>query len=565
MILLIATLGTRPQTLAADPQRADTQAHPVGLDPFVDARGEGSYFVTQALSQRIELIRHLLEFGRQIIVVTGSQGAGKTSLLDRVTDSGEKNWRVLRYIAGPTLNRPALLDKVAGDLGLDKPFEAAARIEENIRERVLSASRRGETIILAIDDAHRLPADTPGCIAKLAHCVDESTEIKVVLSADPAQSALADQLQSESSQHALVHIVETPRFNGEQIVAMLTHRWKAAYGTQEIPLDSSDMAQIAQASSGIPGKAIVLARQVQSLAKNAQRRQQTDPARRFLIVGVAFVVLFSLFAFFYADGPSDTEEAQISVRLPAEQIAQPIPSKDTDSTPDSRNDGSELVDSAAVIAGATANEIVNVVPPETDSTPDSRNDGAALVGSAPEIAGAIGNEIVNVVPPEPELPQIIQATEEAPPSVPIITPTPETTAPPVELIDENDIPEAVPTVAEPTPITPAIKVPIQTSEMIPNPKLSAAYSIKWLRTRPAGGYVLQLFGVRDRTVAVKFIRDRKIGEKSTVLVTNHAGAPWYVVVYGYYPDRGGAQAEIKDLPPKLTTTKPWARPIASLN
>jgi DamX protein len=101
--------------------------------------------------------------------------------------------------------------------------------------------------------------------------------------------------------------------------------------------------------------------------------------------------------------------------------------------------------------------------------------------------------------------------------------------------------------------------------LVSNPEPSQTYSIGWLRTRPAGGYVLQLFGVRDRAAAVKFIKDRKIDGKSGILGTDHEGAPWFVVIYGYYPDRASAQAAIPDLPPKLTATPPWARPIASLN
>ena len=533
-------IGIRLQTLSADPQSIDLQSHPVGLDPFVDARGAASYFVTQALRQRIELIRHLLEFGRQIIIVTGSHGTGKTSLLDRVTDPQEKNWRVLRYIAGPTLNRSALLDKVAGDLGADTPVTAAGRIQENIRAQVQAASQHGETIVLAIDDAHRLPAGSPACIAELAYCVDESTEIKIVLSADPAQSALADQLQSESSQHALVHIVEMPRFNGEQTVAMLTHRWNAAYGTQEIPLDSSDMAQISQAASGIPEKAIVLARQFQSQAKNAQRQRQ-DPARRFLIGGVVFLVLFSLFAFFYADDATDPEESQIDVQLPAEQFTQPVLSKNSDPAPKSSDNASAVANPRA-----SSNDMPKLMPPA-----------------------------------EPELPPIDQAPEDTPPSAPIVTPTPEdtpsvvqlideddktaATAPDVQLIDENNIPDAAPSEPEPPPIAAAIEIPVQPAQTVTTSAPLPAYSVKWLRTRPAGGYVLQLFGVRNRVVAVKFIKDRKIGKNSAVLITNHAGAPWYVVVHGYYPDRASARAAITDLPPKLTATEPWARPIASLN
>ena len=101
---------------------------------------------------------------------------------------------------------------------------------------------------------------------------------------------------------------------------------------------------------------------------------------------------------------------------------------------------------------------------------------------------------------------------------------------------------------------------------IPAPEATIAerYSIDWLRTRPHDGYVLQLFGVRDRTAAVNFIKKRRISAKSAVFVTRHENQPWYVVVYGYYRDSAAARAAIGDLPGELAVTKPWARSVESL-
>jgi DamX protein len=126
---------------------------------------------------------------------------------------------------------------------------------------------------------------------------------------------------------------------------------------------------------------------------------------------------------------------------------------------------------------------------------------------------------------------------------------------------------APPKDAEPAPpsVATPIALPTVPAPLPAKAERTRAYSIEWLRTQAAAGYVLQLFGVRDRVAAVNLIRDRKISDHSAVLVTYHENAPWYVVVYGYYTDRVAAQAAIVDLPGNLAATRPWARPIASLN
>lgn len=494
-----------------------------GLDPFVDAQGEKSYFVTPALRQRIDLIRHLIEFGRQIIVLTGPPGAGKSALLERVTDTEEKNWQVLRFFAGPTLNQANLLTKIAGELAIDDASGDEGETIEAIRKRVKASNLRGESTILAIDDAHILPADAHACLTRLAHSVDEAAELKIVLSADPAQSPLIDQLQSETSQHSLVHVVEIPRLSDVQTQAMLTHRWQAAYGNDEIPLGAAEMSQIYRQSNGVPGKAIVLARQVQVL-NGGRERLSRDPAQRYLIGGVALIVVFIAFAFFNADEPDKEHETQIELELPGEpeMVALPPVTPAQEQILPQQPIVSEPAPPAELSSGST-------VPDEPiidDELPLPSRPGPVMPGTAPS------GEADAVADADETPPRAAETETEAEPKPKPAAPRPE------------------PPAAVSKPAAPAAS--------------SERYSMAWLRSQRGGGYVLQLFGVRDRGAAAKFIETRKIGDNSAILVTKHKGAPWYVVVYGYYPDRAAATAAIPDLPANLAATKPWARPVASL-
>jgi len=533
--------------MSAELPNADRASADAGVDPFVDAHGENSYFVTSTLRQRIDLIRHLIQFGRQIVVLTGPPGAGKSALIERITEAHENNWQVMRFSAGPTLNRATLLGKTASELGLSARTGDDEALTEAIRKRVQIANRRGETTVLAIDDAHTLPADTRTCLAKLAHSVDESTELKVVLSADPAQSPLIDQLQNENSQHTLVHVVELPRLNEAQTAAMLKHRWDSAYGNLDFPLERTALSQIYRQSNGIPGKAIVLARQLQRLTDHTDRTLR-DPARGYLIGGVAIIALLSVFAFFNAADRRDSrKEIQIELELPAEQpvVTESSPSRPAELPtlePQIQNvRGVDDSDSVEVVIDDDPSSVVVEYDPPIAAASLS---GPAVPSQSPEPA---------VQPPQAETVTKATATDTRPPPA---------ASPPVDDRSAEKSVRIPSTEPPPTPIK-VLAAPASGDQIATKPA-PEHYSIEWLRTQAAAGYVLQLFGVRNRAAAVKFIKTRKIQHKSTVMITSHKGAPWYVVVYGYYRNRDLALAAIPALPPALAPAKPWARPISSL-
>ena len=541
----------------SSPSRAQNRVS-TGLDPFVHSQDSKSYFETPAIRQRIDLVRHLVDFGRQIIVVSGPPGAGKSAMLAQICDESSVSCRLLQFIGGPALNQSTLLSKIAEQLEIPMPADKT-RLPESIRRAIKTANDRGETIVLTIDDAHKLPSDTPSALSQLAHSVDESSELKIIVAADPSQTPIVEHLQQSASGQTLVHVVEVPRFNNQQLLALLKHRWNAAYATEDIPLDDAEIAQIYQQSNGVPGKAIVLARQVQILSERPQR-SGPDPARRYVIFGVGLIGVFLLFAFFNAEKSSESLNSEIELELPSLKPEKPsalqLPSGQAPepplqtSAPVAKSVEQRIDPTRNAPDRDVATPIPQVVPSASQPpvepviretlAPDKQID------SGPDDGAKASERKPGESTPDEEPPKIqVTIRSDSNPSKPAVTPS---AAKPVEQQPETKVPTA-PAVAR--------------DETIVRNK-TPRYSIQWLKQQPSTGYVLQLFGGRNRAAAEKFILEKNIVSDSDLLVTEHAGGPWYVVVYKYYPDRIAAQRAIRQLPADLSSTKPWSRPISSL-
>jgi len=78
--------------------------------------------------------------------------------------------------------------------------------------------------------------------------------------------------------------------------------------------------------------------------------------------------------------------------------------------------------------------------------------------------------------------------------------------------------------------------------------------------------VLQLIGAYDQQTLVKFLQGQSaIFNKIAMITTYNDGKPWYVLVYGVYPNRDAAAAEVVSLPAKVKSYRPWPRSIASIH
>jgi septal ring-binding cell division protein DamX len=64
---------------------------------------------------------------------------------------------------------------------------------------------------------------------------------------------------------------------------------------------------------------------------------------------------------------------------------------------------------------------------------------------------------------------------------------------------------------------------------------------------------------------VSFIRQHQLANKAGYFQSRRQELPWYVVIFGIYPDKQSALRAAEKLPAYAGTGKPWVRSMASVH
>lgn len=547
-------------------------------DPFGATLAPGALYIGATLQQRIDLIEHLLEFGRQLIVLSGPAGSGKSTLLAAIATAAGQRWTCVQIQGGPALQARALLAQIADALDVDLSADSEPRMAQTMLHLRLNVlERAGKMTVLLVDDADQLPPDSVAALVGLARSEEQAAEARVLMAADQDHAGLLANLQRDRPQHGLVHVVEIPPLAEAQTSDFIAQRLDAAGLTLADHFGQADVQRIAAAAAGNPARVVALARQ-HYINKRAAReigarrptpRRGGTGGRSFALPSLGDKRLLPLFLVppllalgawwgWRDDGAPADDAATVALELPAAPAApEPAPAPRPETT-------------APAAAPATTEP-----PPAEEPAPD------------PRLADGGDRELIEIVlPDEPVMP----GQDVAPaPAVPPAVPPPAAAPTPVPTPTPNPVPEAVapvptPTPPPPTPAPPPAPKPAPkpvpkpappppVAKPLPKPAPPAAapaarvtgFSEAWLMKQPRGAYTLQLAGVRDRASAQRFIQRHGLSAEATLLTTKRDGQAWYVLVHGYYPTRQAALAAAARLPPAvLKEVKPWARTVGDL-
>ena len=240
---------------------ADSQSDETATDLFRPELNPQGLYLNPTLQQRLDLIEHLIEFGRQIIVISGFGGSGKSSLLGRFAAGQRTNWYCINVQAGSSLTAAGLYTLVARELDVDAASDESAGAIDRIRTRLAALERAGKIPVLLLDDADQLLPDAIASVIKLAHTNDQLSELRVLMAADLSESTLLEGLQREHPQHGLVHVVEIPRLQEADTRALIEHSLTRAGRDPSDYFTADDFAAIHADSDGLAGNVITLARQ----------------------------------------------------------------------------------------------------------------------------------------------------------------------------------------------------------------------------------------------------------------------------------------------------------------
>ena len=503
-------------------------------NPFPIDETDDLFFSTPNLTKQIDLLRNLVEYSDLLLVVSGVEGAGKTTFLDQFLLATDRRWKCCRIDARAAMTLDALVDELLDGFGLKARGDDAQGDETLLHAYLADVRANDDVPLVTVDDAHLLPQICTEFLLGLAR-EREHSGLRLLLCAEPGRLGFA----TNDPKH--VHVVVLQPFDEQQSGDYIHTRLSYAGLGGDSPFSASVIDDIHQDSGGLPGTIHSLA--LHTLMANTDISQLASTPSVFGLVGrrpLKFTrpMLYLAAALLIGGG------AVIFLR--------PGPGLEHVASMDTETTGKLRGRVAGVTTQATTGE---------PSTP--AGDGQGAGGAQPEPAPFTGSVTAKAPAREPQAaaPGVVRADAGSDAKVFTLGENGTSTRPAVavsaatpgkDAVSAKDTGQVVRLASN---VTPTASSPAKTQ---------AGRDLDWLRKQDPSHYVIQLVGTRDAAAAGKFLEDHELGSQGAWFVTSHENKPWYIVVYGIYPDNSSARTAINALPATLRARSPWPRSVASV-
>ncbi len=350
--------------------------------PFTPVVDDAFFFADPAISQRLDMLRHLIQYSDLLLVVTGEQGSGKTTLLQQFLASVQEEMQICRVNAEYGMDAERLLECIA------RGFEFSSDPEDtNTLAERLSSILDNRQALLLIDDAHRLSIEALATLLELAELDGPDGKLlRIVLFCEPAINELLAAPSIAPLRDRITQTMEMPLFTEEQTDAYLRYRMKTAGLQTDPPFSAKLVKMIHKGAHGNPARINELAHQ--ALMEMSGEEPQHSPLALFadrekwpplaIAAGVAVIVLISLVVLM-----SGEDEQPKLAELEIEEYTLPITSSNGE-------DGEEtvvLVRNKQMHESSPPDYLNKEIELAVAEQASSKNDIDSGVDSAPRLKG----------------------------------------------------------------------------------------------------------------------------------------------------------------------------------
>lgn len=316
------------------------------------------YYLTSELSQRINLIRHLIENSEQLLLVLAEKGGGKTALLNqlkRIAEKECKTWWIYTPDTSPALSSEVLLSSILNALNVRQDGKPVPVLQQSLRNHIASTRYNGQIPVLFVDDAHQLPLATLQFLIELNMQSQPQTRMRVVLFCEPQITSILAAPEFEMIQNTLIHTLDVPVFSDTQVRDYLQFRLHDTRYSNIHPFNSDVIKKIYEKSEGLVGKINQYAQQI--LRQFAEQRHDIHlphsfaPQSQWLWSLAIVLVLVGLSLLFYW---KTIEENEIS-----SPSFQPITTIPTTVTTETIKEVTEIVEEEQPSSTVSSEEILD--------------------------------------------------------------------------------------------------------------------------------------------------------------------------------------------------------------
>ena len=512
-------------------------------NPFTPPR-EG-FFKGGDRKTHLEHLRHLSQWSRRILVVTGPFGIGKSSLFRELSGSLEPNTKAAR-LSGTIVasEREALVGLLQG-FGIGADLDAHAEdLADVIMRYVSDQEALGRVCMVMLDDAHLVDQQT---IERLVRMVGLSP-LRLLLF---AEASLITELNKIVNKNELEWFeIRLTGFPKTDVRDYLEWRFGQAHYRGRLPFTDEQLDKIVNRSSGNPSVVDTMSNRLLADMESGEIRKAGGgfPVAHAALA-VVLVVFIGLVYLFVQDDPFASLDVNQSPAVAVEVLQ------------------TDTVDEPQEAAPGTVDDLVSDASAarEQDRAADTIESGVSLAsneGDQSEIVDWVAASVLApvaisdsalepVLEPEPELkPEVEIAPEADSLSGPQIA-RPSVALPEREELTEPEVlpePEVVPereVVSKPAPL-----------------KNERFKSAQWLLQQDGARFTMQLLTVSSRERASAFINRQSNPEEFALYRIQRDGRTLYVVTYGIFSGKPGAQSAVNSFTGELAGMKPWVRALA---
>jgi general secretion pathway protein A len=223
--------------------------------PFHITPDPALLFPTETHRAALGAIEYGISAGKGFIVVTGEVGVGKTTVLRSCLDALDPRKIKVIYLFNPALSTSELYAEILDEFDVTlPPTSSTSETLRTLQRTLLAVNRDGIQVVLAVDEAQRMPEDTLEGLRILSNLeTHRSKLLQIILVGQPElESILAKHSLRQLAQRVAVRARVAP-LTFRQSCRYITHRARLAGREPGRPLFTrAALLYLARVGRGIP-------------------------------------------------------------------------------------------------------------------------------------------------------------------------------------------------------------------------------------------------------------------------------------------------------------------------
>jgi general secretion pathway protein A len=222
-------------------------------EPFLLTPDHRFFFESSVHSQAMAYLTYGITRGEGFIVITGEIGAGKTTLVQHLCATLDKEHILTAHVVTTQLDGADLLRMVASAFGLEEVPEDKSSILLRLQNFFTAALKSNCRVLLIVDEAQNLPASSLEELRMLSNFqVGSVAPFQSFLIGQPQFRTILSNPNLEQLRQRIIASYHLGPMNAEECGKYLEHRLQTVGWTSDPSFDTSALEAIYDRTGGVP-------------------------------------------------------------------------------------------------------------------------------------------------------------------------------------------------------------------------------------------------------------------------------------------------------------------------